>query len=199
MFNRTEAHGFPLVLVADVDNSKWYLLYARGHALAVPKVVQFEDLTEAILHSRTYDIFGPVPSPYELLMKKFPPADPDVKQDANRWRAIINSPRMTWMGAAGFNADKTAPKSEDPDEPNLHLTINFWTDHDDENPDDLARTMLTTLADALIAKEEQRELSDPANDPIGYAIWEENHRVAEDEPDEMAGLGSTIMGSIGKW
>jgi len=53
----------------------------------------------------------------------------DIKEAANRWNALFNCARITWMGHAGLGDDNKDPNGEDCGN-YAHLTLNFWTIHE---------------------------------------------------------------------
>ncbi|MCF8533852.1 MAG: hypothetical protein K9G48_12670 [Reyranella sp.] len=88
-------------------------------------------------------------------------------QDAARWRALMSSQRMHFMGSSGFDFHGmreaagrryfTAESTAKPrDGSHLHFGMEFWDVHeahgDPEFPDHFERSLLTAYVDALIAR-----------------------------------------------
>jgi hypothetical protein len=90
------------------------------------------------------------------------PAVEAVREDAERWRALMSSQRMHMMGSFGFDyvfdppdSKKTAdlvdvvPRAGD----HMHFGIEFWSEHsaygDPAWPDDFPRKVLTTYVDEM--------------------------------------------------
>ncbi len=90
-----------------------------------------------------------------------PVASPD-KEDAERWRALMSSQRLHFMGSAGF--DNKRPE-DDPDtdllqkltpvpRPNtyMHFGMEFWSEHPVNKkkfPDDFERKFMVTYVDEM--------------------------------------------------
>lgn len=86
----------------------------------------------------------------------------ELRRDAARWRALMASQRMHFMGSSGFDIQMKDPKGPrikenmkvaiKPDEAH-HFGMEFWDEHsafgDPKWPDDFERELLTLYVDAL--------------------------------------------------
>jgi hypothetical protein len=93
-------------------------------------------------------------------------ADSDLERDAARWRALMSSQRMHFMGSSGFDYVPKAPGLDQrkltnvkpvarQGEPML-FGMEIHSEHPAHNdpnyPDDFARELLTVYVDAIIAR-----------------------------------------------
>ncbi|TIT80136.1 MAG: hypothetical protein E5W57_04185 [Mesorhizobium sp.] len=90
--------------------------------------------------------------------------------DAERWRALMSSQRMHFMGCAGINLvnkpGTTGRKTADlipvmKDGEQQHFGMEFWSEHqafgDPRYPDDFERALLVAYVDKLRAKVAERK------------------------------------------
>lgn len=73
-----------------------------------------------------------------------------LARDARRWRALMSSERVHWLGSAGFD-HKDGVATPRPGEV-WHFGIEFWSSYvfdKSKYPDATARNMLTAYADAM--------------------------------------------------
>lgn len=74
-----------------------------------------------------------------------------MREDAERWRALMASPKMHFMGSAGFDKDGVPRPGED-----LHFGVEFWNVFDTEKhplnySDEHSRKVVMNYADAIRA------------------------------------------------
>lgn len=89
-------------------------------------------------------------------------AGASAAQDAARWRALLASQRMHFMGCAGFELQPEDEKTRDNLTPvpmpgtYMHFGMEFWSEHpahgDPRYPDNFERRLLTAYVDEIIKR-----------------------------------------------
>ena len=88
------------------------------------------------------------------------------RRDAQRWRALMASQRMHWIGSAGFTMVKKDPDGPDNKKTNIvatpregesmHFGMEFWSVHaahgNPDYSDAFERQLLTTYVDEMIKR-----------------------------------------------
>ena len=90
----------------------------------------------------------------------------EYREDALRWRALMSSERMHWMGGSGFSvgdiAGQVYMKPKNDPKNYVHFGIEFYDTFDyegKERDDKFARDCLTSYADLLKGRLERNEAS----------------------------------------
>lgn len=71
--------------------------------------------------------------------------------DAERWRALMSSARMHFMGSSGFAMKDDSAPAPRPGEV-WHFGMEFWSEHTVTGKDGLERRMIMNYVDALRAR-----------------------------------------------
>lgn len=81
----------------------------------------------------------------------------EMEEDARRWRALLSSGRLRWLGSAGLDHG-TENIDPQPDADYIHFGMEFWTHFGSQEEADIVqgnvqgRKVLTSYVDFILAE-----------------------------------------------
>ncbi|MBI6883232.1 hypothetical protein [Pseudomonas putida] len=111
-------------------------------------------ITQEVVHAAAFDALEKeVAELKRQLAEKSVPAD--VQLAADRWNALLSSPRLSVLGSAGFYPTDHPGALKAHLDGYRHFGCNFWSDHpplEDNTFTESAKVMITTYADHMIER-----------------------------------------------